>query len=135
MMRLPTAAELNGDAWALRREKVTATSGAVSSSNNCAQVLQATGIFDLFEVRVDGLVAHKLSLRGKPAPDTFLEAARMLGVSPARAVVVEDALAGVQAGRAGGFALVVGVDRDGGSDALRTQGADVVVTDLSELLN
>jgi HAD superfamily hydrolase (TIGR01509 family) len=106
----------------------------VSSSNNCEQVLRATGILDLFEVRVDGLVATKLHLRGKPAPDTFLEAARMLGVSPARAVVVEDAIAGVQAGRAGGFGLVVGVDREGGG-TLRSQGADAVVTDLGELLN
>ena len=106
----------------------------VSSSNNCAQVLRAAGIFDLFEVQVDGLVAHKLGLPGKPAPDTFLEAARLLGVSPARAVVVEDAIAGIQAARAGGFGLVVGVDRGGSSDALRTEGADVVVTDLAELL-
>jgi HAD superfamily hydrolase (TIGR01509 family) len=109
--------------------------GVVSSSNNCEQVLRAAGILDLFEVRVDGLVAHKLGLPGKPAPDTFLEAARMLSVSPARAVVVEDALAGVQSGRAGGFGLVVGVDREGSGDALRTAGADVVVTDLAELLN
>jgi beta-phosphoglucomutase family hydrolase len=107
----------------------------VSSSNNCENVLRAAGILDLFEVRVDGLVAHKLGLPGKPAPDTFLEAARMLGVSPARAVVVEDALAGVQAGRAGGFGLVIGVDREGSGDALRTAGADIVVTDLAELLN
>jgi beta-phosphoglucomutase family hydrolase len=107
----------------------------VSSSNNCEQVLRAAGIFELFEVQVDGLVASKLGLPGKPAPDTFLEAARMLGVSPARAVVVEDALAGVQAGRAGGFGLVVGVDPEGSGDALRAEGADMVVTDLGELLN
>jgi beta-phosphoglucomutase family hydrolase len=107
----------------------------VSSSNNCEQVLRAAGILDLFEVQVDGLVASSFGLPGKPAPDTFLEAARMLGVSPARAVVVEDALAGVQAGRAGGFGLVVGVDREGRGDTLRTAGADVVVTDLAELLN
>src|SRR5262249_62403974 len=103
--------------------------------NNCEQVLRAAGILDLFEVRVDGLVAHKLGLPGKPAPDTFLEAARMLSVSPARAVVVEDALAGVQSGRAGGFGLVVGVDREGSGDTLRTAGADGVGTDLAELLN
>jgi beta-phosphoglucomutase family hydrolase len=107
----------------------------VSSSNNCEQVLRAAGIYELFEVQVDGLVASELGLPGKPAPDTFLEAARMLGVSPARAVVVEDALAGVQAGRAGGFGLIVGVDRDGSGDALRAEGADMVVTDLGELLN
>jgi beta-phosphoglucomutase family hydrolase len=107
----------------------------VSSSNNCEQVLRAAGILDLFEARVDGVVASKLGLPGKPAPDTFLEAARILGVSAARAVVVEDALAGVQAGRAGGFGLIVGVDREGSGDALRTAGADIVVTDLAELLN
>jgi beta-phosphoglucomutase family hydrolase len=106
----------------------------VSSSNNCEQVLRAADMFDLFEVQVDGLVASELGLPGKPAPDTFLEAARMLGVSPARAVVVEDALAGVQAGRAGGFGLVVGVDREGSGEALRAEGADMVVTDLEELL-
>ena len=107
----------------------------VSSSNNCEQVLRAAGIFDLFEARVDGLVASQLQLPGKPAPDTFLKAAQLLGVRPGRAVVVEDAIAGVTAGRAGGFGLVVGVDREGGGDALRTHGADVVVTDLGELLN
>jgi beta-phosphoglucomutase family hydrolase len=116
------------------REQGTRTA-VVSSSNNCEQVLRAAGIFDLFELRVDGVVASKLGLPGKPAPDTFLEAARMLGISPARAVVVEDALAGVQAGRAGGFGLVIGVDREGSGDVLRTSGADVVVTDLAELLN
>jgi beta-phosphoglucomutase family hydrolase len=109
--------------------------GVVSSSNNCENVLRAAGILDLFEVRVDGLVASELGLPGKPAPDTFLEAARMLSVSRARAVVVEDALAGVQAGRAGGFSLIVGVDREGSGDALQAAGADVVVTDLAELLN
>ena len=107
----------------------------VSASNNCEDVLRVAGILDLFEVRVDGVVASTLGLPGKPAPDTFLKAARMLGVSPARAVVVEDAIAGVRAGRAGGFGLVVGVDREGSGDALRTEGADVVVTDLAELLN
>jgi beta-phosphoglucomutase family hydrolase len=106
----------------------------VSSSNNCEQVLRAAGILDLFEARVDGLVASQLRLPGKPAPDTFLKAAQLLGVRPARAVVVEDAIAGVTAGRAGGFGLVVGVDREGGGDALRAHGADVVVRDLGELL-
>jgi beta-phosphoglucomutase family hydrolase len=107
----------------------------VSSSNNCEQVLRAVGILDLFDTRVDGLIAGELRLPGKPAPDTFLRAAEMLGVLPARAVVVEDAIAGVQAGRGGGFGLVVGVDRGGSGDALRTQGADVVVADLGELLS
>jgi beta-phosphoglucomutase family hydrolase len=106
----------------------------VSSSNNCEQVLRAAGIADLFEVRVDGVVAITLGLPGKPAPDTFLEAARVLAVSPARAVVVEDAIAGIRAGRAGGFGLIVGVDREGSGDALRAAGADVVVTDLAEFL-
>jgi len=118
--------------WLLEQGIRTAV---VSASNNCEQVLRAAGILDLFEVRVDGVVASKLALPGKPAPDTFLEAARMLGVAPARAVVVEDALAGVRAGRAGGFGLVVGVDREGSGDALRTAGAEVVVKDLAELLN
>ena len=107
----------------------------VSSSNNCENVLRAAGMLDLFEVRVDGLVATELGLPGKPAPDTFLEAARRLGVSPARAVAVEDAIAGVRAGRAGKFGLVIGVDRDGSGDALRTAGADIVVEDLAELLH
>ena len=107
----------------------------VSSSNNCRDVLQAAGIESLFDARVDGLISTEFHLPGKPAPDTFLKAAQMLGVSPARAVVVEDALAGVQSGRAGGFGLVIGVDRGGSREALRAHGADVVVTDLGELLN
>jgi beta-phosphoglucomutase family hydrolase len=107
----------------------------VSSSNNCEQVLRAVGMLDLFDARVDGLVATELGLPGKPAPDTFLEAAQLVGASPPRAVVVEDAIAGVQAGRAGGFALVIGVDRGSGADSLRAQGADIVVADLAELLD
>jgi beta-phosphoglucomutase family hydrolase len=107
----------------------------VSSSNNCEEVLRAAGILDLFDARVDGVVASKLKLPGKPAPETFLKAAEMLGASPARAVVVEDAIAGVQAGRAGGFGLVVGVDREGDGDTLRAHGADIVVADLAELLD
>jgi beta-phosphoglucomutase family hydrolase len=106
----------------------------VSSSANCRDILAAAGIDDLFEVVVDGLVAHRLGLRGKPAPDTFLEGARQLGVEPARAAVFEDALAGVEAGRAGGFAYVVGVDRVGQAEELLRHGADVVVSDLAELL-
>ena len=105
----------------------------VSASENCAAVLAAADLAELFDVRVDGTDITRLGLRGKPAPDTFLEAARRLGVQPARAVVLEDAIAGVQAGRAGGFALVVGVDRVGHAEALRRNGADVVVTRLSEL--
>jgi beta-phosphoglucomutase family hydrolase len=106
----------------------------VSASANCHDVLVAAGIADLFEVRIDGIVTEQEHLRGKPAPDTFLAAARRLGVEPAQAVVFEDALAGVEAGRAGAFGFVVGVDRVGQADALRAHGADVVVSDLAELL-
>lgn len=106
----------------------------VSASANCADVLAAAGIADLFELRVDGEYARVHGLRGKPVPDTFLAAAAMLGVSPQEAAVFEDALAGVAAGRAGGFGLVVGVDRTGEPRALRFAGADVVVADLAELL-
>lgn len=106
----------------------------VSSSANTEQVLDAGGITALFDVRVDANVAHERGLHGKPAPDTFLEAASMLHVVPRQAVVFEDALAGVEAGHAGGFGLVVGVDRVGQAAALREHGADVVVQDLSELL-
>ena len=106
----------------------------VSSSANCRQVLEAAGIEDLFDVRVDGIVADQQGLKGKPAPDTFLAAARELGVEAAEAAVFEDALAGVAAGRAGAFGFVVGVDRAGQAEALRARGADVVVSDLAELL-
>jgi beta-phosphoglucomutase family hydrolase len=106
----------------------------VSSSANTAQVLQAAGIADLFDARIDGLVAQERGLAGKPAPDTFLAGAEALGASPSAAAVFEDALAGVEAGRAGRFGLVVGVDRVGQASELRTHGADVVVEDLSELL-
>src|SRR5205085_3035827 len=105
----------------------------VSSSHNCKAVLEAAGIADLLEERVDGDVAAEQHLKGKPAPDTFLAGARALGVEPAHAAVFEDALAGVQAGRAGNFGWVVGVDRTGQADALREHGADVVVQDLGEL--
>ena len=106
----------------------------VSSSSNCREVLVAAGIDDLFEQRIDGLVAEREHLKGKPAPDTFVAGARALGVVPKQAAVFEDALAGVAAGRAGGFAYVVGVDRVGQAEALREHGADVVVSDLTELL-
>ncbi|CNE74478.1 hydrolase [Mycobacterium tuberculosis] len=108
----------------------------VSSSANTVQVLRAVGITGLFDARVDGVVAAERHLPGKPAPDMFLAGARELDVPPARAVVFEDALAGVQAGRAGGFAYVVGVNRvgDAHGKALAEHGADVVVEDLSELL-
>jgi beta-phosphoglucomutase family hydrolase len=106
----------------------------VSSSTNCRDVLIAAGIEDLFDVRIDGVVAEREHLRGKPAPDTFLAGARALGAEPAQAAVFEDALAGVAAGRAGRFGFVVGVDRVGQADALHEHGADVVVSDLSDLL-
>ena len=106
----------------------------VSSSTNCRDVLAAAGIADLFEAIIDGVVADREHLAGKPAPDTFLAGARALDVEPAHAAVFEDALAGVQAGRAGNFGLVVGVDRVDQAEELRAQGADVVVNDLAELL-
>ena len=107
----------------------------VSSSANTERVLRAAGIGGLFDARVDGLVAAERDLPGKPAPDTFLEGAREVGTEPSRAAVFEDALAGVEAGRAGGFAYVVGVNRVGPDHAraLAEHGADVVVDDLSEL--
>jgi beta-phosphoglucomutase family hydrolase len=105
----------------------------VSSSKNCGEVLRAAGIDGLFDGMVDGNLAESESLKGKPAPDTYLRAARMLGASAKQAAVYEDALAGVEAGRAGGFGLVVGVDRVGQADALKAHGADVVVSDLKDL--
>lgn len=107
--------------------------GLVSASRNAPEVLEAAGLLDLFDERVDGVVAAELGLRGKPDPATFCEASRRLGVEPERAAVVEDALSGVAAGRAGNFGLVVGVARHGQFDALREAGADVVVADLAEL--
>jgi beta-phosphoglucomutase family hydrolase len=107
----------------------------VSSSANCHDVLVAAGIEDLFEARIDGVVAERERLRGKPAPDTFLAGARALGLEPPAAAVFEDALAGVAAGRAGGFGDVVGVDRAGQAEALIAHGADIVVADLAELLD
>ena len=107
----------------------------VSSSANCHDVLVAAGIEDLFEARIDGVVAARDQLRGKPAPDTFVAGAKALGLEPPAAAVFEDALAGVAAGRAGGFGYVVGVDRVGQADALKAHGADTVVTDLAELLD
>lgn len=106
----------------------------VSSSRNCGPVLRAAGIAELFEVRVDGETLIELSLPGKPAPDSFVKAAALLHTTPARSVVVEDAISGVQAGRAGRFGLVIGVDREGHGEQLRQAGADVVVRDLEELL-
>ncbi len=107
----------------------------VSASANCAEVVRAAGLEDLLEVRVDGIVAAEQHLRGKPAPDTFLVAAEELGVPAEAAAVFEDSVAGVQAGRDGGFGYVVGVDRVGHAAELRTSGASVVVHDLAELLH
>jgi beta-phosphoglucomutase family hydrolase len=106
----------------------------VSASKNCREVLAAAHIDDLFEEVIDGIVAEQEQLRSKPAPDTFLAAARALGVPPADAAVFEDALAGVEAGRAGRFGFVVGVDRAGRRKSLHEHGADIVVSDLAELL-
>jgi beta-phosphoglucomutase family hydrolase len=106
----------------------------VSASSNCREVLAAAGIENLFEVRVDGLVARHDGLRGKPAPDMFLAAAEALGTAPTDSAVFEDAIAGVEAGRAGGFGWVVGVDRTGDAASLLSHGADKVVADLAQLL-
>jgi beta-phosphoglucomutase family hydrolase len=114
------------------RDKGVGTA-AVSASRNMRAVLDAAGIRGLFDEEVDGTDAARLGLAGKPDPALFLEAARRLAVPPARAAVVEDALAGVEAGRRGGFGLVVGVDRTGQADALRERGAGLVVDDLSRL--
>lgn len=134
----------------LRQEGVTAYPGSValmrwlkergtpmaivSSSRNAPAVLTAAGVFDYFDTVVSGAVAAELGLAGKPAPDTFLHAAEELGAEPAKAIVFEDAVSGVAAGRAGKFGLVVGVDRGAGADALRAHGADLVVDDLQELV-
>jgi beta-phosphoglucomutase family hydrolase len=116
----------------LRREGVR--TAVVSSSTNAGDVLRSAGISDLFETTVSGKDIVDLNLSGKPAPDGFLEAARRLEVAPNRAIVIEDALSGVEAGRAGGFGLVVGVSRHAQPDALRSAGADLVVGDLAEML-
>jgi len=106
----------------------------VSASKNCEDILIAAGIVDLFEVQVDGKVAETLSLPSKPDPAAFLKAAELLEVDPSRAIVIEDAIVGVQAGRKGNFGLVVGVDRHGDAPELKKNGADIVVSDLAELL-
>lgn len=106
----------------------------VSSSRNCGPVLRAARIDGFFQTRVDGETLVELNLPGKPAPDSFLKAAEQLGVEPGRAVVVEDAISGVEAARAGHFGLVIGVDREGHPDALRQHGADTIVHDLGELV-
>jgi beta-phosphoglucomutase family hydrolase len=107
----------------------------VTASVHGAEVLASSGLSRLIDVRIDGIIAACDGLRGKPAPDTFLAAARALGVPPTQGAVFEDALAGVLAGRAGGFGYVVGVDRVGQASELRAQGADVVIADLEQLLH
>ncbi|WP_281256832.1 HAD family hydrolase [Blastococcus aggregatus] len=106
----------------------------VTASVHGAEVLASSGLSRLIDVRVDGIIAARDGLRGKPSPDTFLAAARALGVAPTHGAVFEDALAGVLAGRAGGFGYVVGVDRVGQAAELRAQGADVVIANLEQLL-
>jgi HAD superfamily hydrolase (TIGR01509 family) len=105
----------------------------VSASRNVKSVLAGAGLSDLFEVKVDGLVADEMKLPGKPQPDTFLEAAKRLHVEASQAAIVEDALSGVEAGRSGNFGLVIGVNRTGQAEALQEHGADVVVDDLGDL--
>jgi beta-phosphoglucomutase family hydrolase len=138
VVRHLTADEIEVFPGSLRYVKEVRVAGLrtaiVSSSANAGQVLDAVGIADLFDARIDGLTAAERRLVGKPAPDMFLAGAEALGATPSTAAVFEDALAGVAAGRAGGFALVVGVDRGDEAAALRQHGADVVVRDLSELL-
>src|SRR5262249_37489261 len=106
----------------------------VTSSQNCEEVLQAAKVEDLFDARVDGNVIAEQHLAGKPAPDSFLKAAEMLHVSPERAVVVEDAISGVKAGHEGRFGLVIGVNRKNNAEELKTNGADIVVNYVAELL-
>lgn len=121
-------------AWIRELLEMGLATAVVTSSRNCDAILGAAGIADLFDAQVDGNTAIELDLVGKPAPDIFLEAARRLRVDPSRAVVVEDSRAGVEAGRAGGFGLVIGVDRADQADELREAGADIVVADLAELV-
>jgi beta-phosphoglucomutase family hydrolase len=107
----------------------------VTSSQNCTAVLKAAKLDDVFDAQVDGNTIHAKHLAGKPAPDTFLMGAKLLGVDPTRAIVIEDALSGVEAGSAGGFGLVIGVARKGNADELRRHGAHLVVNDLGELVD
>ncbi len=131
-----SGAEVYEDSVALVKQLRTQgiQTAVVSSSKNSEVILRTAGILELFVLRLDGEIASRLKLRGKPAPDTFLEAARQLGTEPSRVAVVEDAISGVQAAQAGGFKLVIGVDRKNDPESLRKNGADVVVTDLRELL-
>jgi beta-phosphoglucomutase family hydrolase len=123
-------------AWVMHLRQAGIKTAVVSSSKNCLAVLKAGGIDGLFDVRVDGHVVEDQKLPGKPAPDTYLHAAALLKTTASRAVVVEDALSGVQSGRNGKFGLVIGVNRLGREHAedLRKNGADIVVNDLKEML-
>lgn len=116
-----------------RLESKNVRIAAISASRNAKAVLKAAGVDDLFNVVVDGVDAAMRRLKGKPAPDIFLEAATRLEVEPERAMVIEDARAGVEAGKAGGFALVIGINRSGQNTQLKNRGADIVVSDLSEV--
>jgi len=115
--------------------RINIKTAVVTSSQNCHTVLQAAKVEDLFDARVDGNVLFEQGLAGKPAPDSFLKAAEMLGVMPERAVVIEDAISGVQAGVQGGFGLVIGVARKGNAEELKAHGAHRVINDLGELLS
>ncbi len=121
-------------AWLRHLRDQGIKTAVVSASSNCKTVLNSAKILDLFDTIVDGTVAADLGLAGKPSPDTYLNAAEQLGAEPKRTVVVEDAISGVQAGRSGGFGLVIGVARKGNIKELKENGADLVVTDLSELI-
>lgn len=119
----------------LRLAKASGLKAAVvSSSHHCRDIINTAGLATQFDAFIDGHEIDRLHLLGKPSPDTFLEAARRLGVQPAKAIVIEDALAGVHAGHAGGFGLVIGVNRRNQAHALRQHGADIVISDLAELL-
>ena len=114
-------------AWLKQQKQNGMRTAIISASKNCVEVMHAAGIERLFEVHVDGLLSAQLGLKGKPAPDIFLEAARRLGIAPQEAAIFEDARKGVQAGKAGGFGLVVGIDRTHDAAALEQGGADLVI--------
>lgn len=116
--------------WLKQQIQQGRRTAVISASKNCRAILAAAGLEELFETRVDGITAAELGLKGKPAPDVFLEAARQLDVQPREATIFEDALAGVEAGKTGGFALVIGVDRTGAAQELLGHGADVVITEF-----
>ncbi|WP_018478096.1 beta-phosphoglucomutase family hydrolase [Pontibacter roseus] len=117
-------------AWLQQQRSKGMRTAVISASKNCVDVLHAAGIAKLFEEHVDGLQSAEMGLKGKPAPDIFLEAARRLGVSPQEAAIFEDARKGVQAGKAGGFGLVVGIDRTRDAEGLKASGADMVIQEF-----